>query len=440
LESESFLIKFFLFIILFVLLSLFFGIETAYYSLSEKDLKQLRRKATKSSLRLVKLLSNPKPFFLAIKIGLFVTNIATIIVGIILVQDLARIIGFDKEVPTLLIALLMLSVLIVLSELLSRLFVLKYNQATASLASLPLHLYCTLMAPITNTLSKFISFLSSKLGITHNNIFVSQQKILGLVQDTEKIENLEAKERAMIHSIFELSETEVHEIMVPRTDMVCVEENARLKDLTKLIKEKGHTRIPLYSEQIDNILGIIHAKDLLPYLLLGSSDKVNLRSLARPAYFVPESKKLHHLLKEFQQEKSHMAIVVDEYGGTAGLVTLEDVIEEIVGDIQDEYDQELPLYRKLDEKTFLVDAKIDLHDLNEELEINLPTEGEYESLGGFILQLTGYVPHQHEIVKYDGYTFQVEKVDRNRILLVKLSINLPQLDESDNPDVKNEEP
>lgn len=440
-ESESFLLKFIFLIILFILLSLFNGIETAYYSLSEENLEQFRKKATKRSLQLIRFLSNPKPFFLAIKIGIFIINISTIIVGFLLFEEFVSKIGLDIErsilMPT--ITIVILSILILLNELFSRLLARRNNQLIAEFFSFPLNLYYIFMMPVAKTLNNFISFLSSKLSLTNKFIFFDQQKIRDLVNESDEISTLADKERAMIHSIYEFGETEVHEIMIPRTDMVCVEENTSLEDLANLIKDKGHTRIPLYSEHVDNILGIIHAKDLLPYLLRNPSDKVNLKSLARHAFLVPEGKKLHSLLKEFQQAKYHMAIVVDEYGGTAGLVTFEDVIEEIVGDIQDEYDQETPLYRKLDENTFLVDAKIDLHELNEQLKIDLPTEGEYESLGGFILKLTGYVPHEQEVVKYDGYTFTVEKIDRNRILLVKLSQNPPRLEEGYESDPNDEE-
>ena len=422
-------------------MSLFTGIETAYYSLSEKDLEQFRKKATKRSLQLIRFLSNPKPFFLAIKIGIFIINISTIIVGFLLFEEFVSKIGLDIEMSILMptITIVILSILILLNEVFSRLLARRNNQLIAEFFSFPLNLYYIFMMPVAKTLNNFISFLSSKLGLTNKFIFLDQQKIRDLVNESDEISTLADKERAMIRSIYEFGETEVHEIMIPRTDMVCVEKNTSLEDLANLIKEKGHTRIPLYSEHVDNILGIIHAKDLLPYLLRNSSDKVNLKSLARHAFLVPEGKKLHSLLKEFQQAKYHMAIVVDEYGGTAGLVTFEDVIEEIVGDIQDEYDQEPPLYRKLDENTFLVDAKIDLHELNEQLKIDLPTEGEYESLGGFILKLTGYVPHEQEVVKYDGYTFTVEKIDRNRILLVKLSQNPPRLEEGYESDPKDEE-
>jgi CBS domain containing-hemolysin-like protein len=284
-------------------------------------------------------------------------------------------------------------------------------------------IYYYVVSPVSNALTQIIHSISQKFKLKLNGL--DSEKILAIVEDSEETD-LEEDERQMIHSIIEFGDTEVHEIMIPRTDMVCIDEYTTLSTLTGLAKEKGHSRIPLYKDDVDNILGIIHIKDILPYSIRDNTKEPSLIKFARPAHFVPETKKLDDLLKEFQKEKHHMAIVVDEYGGTAGLVTLEDVIEEIVGDIQDEYDRELPLFQKINEKTFTVHAKIDLHELNDNLNIDLPTEGEYESLGGFILSLTGYVPEEKEIVVYEDYHFLVEKIERNRIIRIKLSINTPE--------------
>lgn len=426
-DPDSFLTELAVFLILVLLSAIFSGTETAYLSLSEVDFKELRKKATKRSLRTLKLLSDPNSFSIGVKIGSLAVNIALIGVGILLAEHVARTYAIVFGLTLVIIVGTTASILFIISEFWSKLFVLRYNRIFAELVSFPVFLFYSVIAPIARLFAEIVSFLSSKFGVKSKSIFFDHQRIMAMVEEGEDMGNLEDNERAMIHSIFEFGETEVHEIMVPRTDMVCVEEGTSLRVLTRLIKEKGHSRIPLYREDVDNILGIIHAKDLLPYLTNEGSKRLDLKALARPAYFVPETKRLQNLLKEFQQEKSHMAIVVDEYGGTAGLVTLEDVIEEIVGDIQDEYDQELPLYRKIDENSFLVDAKIDLHELNEELKIDLPTEGEYESLGGFILSLTGYVPEEKEVVNYGNYTFIVEKIIRNRIVRVKLSISEPQL-------------
>jgi len=419
LDLESYLLLI-TFIPLLFLSAFFSSAEVAFLSLSELDLKELRKKALKRSKRVAQLLDNHHTFFIAIRFASLVAQIALVCTVILLSKSVA----VFSDVSHTLVLILMLSFFAVtvfmINEILAK-FVLKKNRLVAEFLSLPAMVYFTLISPFIGLLARFFQFFSNMLDVSRKSTVFEHHKIMALVEDREENGGLEDNERAMIDSIFEFGETEVHEIMIPRIDIVGVEENISLENLTKLIKSKGHSRIPLYNEGLDNILGIIHAKDLLPIIINGKADIPDLKKLARPASFVPESKKLHHLLKEFQKKRQHMTIVVDEYGGTAGLVTLEDVLEEIVGEIQDEYDKEPPLYKKIDENSFLVDAKIDLDELNEELEMDLPTEGEYESLGGFIFSLTDYVPEQNEVVKYNNYRFLIKKIDRNRIIQVELT-------------------
>jgi putative hemolysin len=234
----------------------------------------------------------------------------------------------------------------------------------------------------------------------------------------EKIQTLEEDERRMIHSIFELGKTRVKEIMVPRIDMVCIEESANLEEIKELVKKRGHSRIPLFRESIDQIIGIVYVKDLF----LGEKEykeKEDWSRLARKAHFVPENKMIDELLQEMRREKVHLAVVVDEYGGTAGLVTLEDILEEIVGEIEDEYDKgEFPI-QKMDEDNYKVAAKVSIHDLNEMLELDLP-EKEFETVGGLIYDLVGGVPEEGKIIEYKGLSFQVERVKGQRIVKVRI--------------------
>lgn len=236
--------------------------------------------------------------------------------------------------------------------------------------------------------------------------------------------DLEKEEKEMIHGIRELADTEVKEIMLPRPDMICAEEHATLDQIREIVKKGGHSRIPLYKENIDNITGIIHVKDL--FLKEAEGKKItNLSQLARKAYFIPETKKTDELLREFKRDKNHMAIVVDEYGGTAGLVTLEDILEEIVGEIQDEYDMEVPPIQKVDERTYRIDAKVGIEDLNEELGTNIEQKG-FETVGGFIYDLVGSVPEEGKVIEYKsehvGLRIVVEKVKGQRIKTVKVTL------------------
>jgi putative hemolysin len=244
---------------------------------------------------------------------------------------------------------------------------------------------------------------------------------------------LEEDEKRMIHGVVELGETEVQEIMRPRQDMVCAEENSTLQQMKELAKKYGHSRFPIYKKDIDNVTGIIHVKDLF-LLSADQRENVKLSSLARKAYFVPDSKRVDELLREFKRDKIHMAIVVDEYGGTAGLVTLEDVLEEIVGEIQDEYDKEVPPIRKLDVNTYRVEAKVSLEELNEALGTRIEEKG-FETVGGFIYDLVGSVPEQGRVLEYACNTcrlrLQVERVEGQRIRTVKITVVSPSPKQTD---------
>jgi putative hemolysin len=244
---------------------------------------------------------------------------------------------------------------------------------------------------------------------------ISSEEIESFTQTPESA--LEEEERRMIHGVVELGETEVKEIMHPRPDMICAEEGFTLDQIRELVIKHGHSRFPLYRENIDNITGIIYIKDI--FLLTDDQGKViKLSSLARKAYFIPETKK----------DKIHMAIVVDEYGGTAGLVTLEDILEEIVGEIQDEYDKELPPIQKLNENTYRVDAGVSIEDLNETLGTKIKEKG-FETVGGFIYDLVGGVPELGKKLEHvsgqSTLSLLVEKVEGQRIKTVKVTVVSP---------------
>ncbi|MFQ5599502.1 MAG: hemolysin family protein [Candidatus Krumholzibacteriia bacterium] len=240
-------------------------------------------------------------------------------------------------------------------------------------------------------------------------------------EDVEAHENgngprlLDRDEREMIERVFLLGETVVREIMVPRIDMVAVEESTSVADFVKLVREKRHSRLPVYRDNVDNIIGFLHIKDVIAHVdRLGQT---KLHDLLRPAYFVPETKRADDLLSEMRARRMHLAIVVDEYGGTAGIVTLEDVIEEVVGEIQDESDKEQPLVSRLADGSFRVDAKVDLDDLNERLRVALPA-GDYDTLGGYLYGLAGKIPAAGDRFRGSGLEFVIGGVRGKRITKV----------------------
>jgi len=228
---------------------------------------------------------------------------------------------------------------------------------------------------------------------------------------------LEADEREMIHGVVELGETAVKEVMIPRVEIIGIPVQAGLSEAITIIKETGHSRFPLYSESLDDIKGILYAKDLLSFAF--DKGEVNLVDIVRKPYFIHENIRLDVLLRELKKKRLHIAIVVDEYGGTAGLVTLEDILEEIVGEIEDEYDGEPPAIVKESNDTYVVGGSVTIADLNDEAGLDLPEE-EFETVGGLIYDLVGSLPEKGRSVKYHDLTFVVDKVEGQRIVKVKI--------------------
>ncbi len=234
---------------------------------------------------------------------------------------------------------------------------------------------------------------------------------------------IEEDERQMIHSIFEFSDTVVREVMVPRIDMACVEDTTTVDGVLRVILEEGHSRIPVYRETIDQIVGVVHVKDLLSHVKAGHHS-LAVGEVMRPAYFIPESKRLDDLLREMRRKRTQMAIVVDEYGGTAGLVTVEDLVEEIVGPILDEYDVDEKLFETVNDHSAIVDGRLSIEEVNELMGLDLPA-GEVDTIGGFVYSLLGHVPAQGEKVDAGEAEIVVEKLEGHRIARVRISRRVP---------------
>ncbi|MBW1982422.1 MAG: HlyC/CorC family transporter [Deltaproteobacteria bacterium] len=237
------------------------------------------------------------------------------------------------------------------------------------------------------------------------------------------------EEGEMIQSIFSFHDTVVREIMIPRTDCVTASVETPVDGLLELIIQEGHSRIPVYADNIDNIVGILHAKDLLSSW---GKNEIDLQSTLRTPYFIPETKKVSQLLKELRSKKSHMAIVIDEYGGFAGLVTIEDIIEEIIGEIHDEYDAEETLLVSTPEGDLLVDARLDVDDLAKHLQIEAP-EGDFESVGGLIISILGRVPQIQETVTYGNLEMVIESADARKIDKVRIRLQQPEESSEESP-------
>ncbi|RMD85811.1 MAG: HlyC/CorC family transporter [Calditrichaeota bacterium] len=410
-----------LFLILLALSALFSGSETAFFSLPASILERFKKSRIKSEKRVAALMQNPRQLLITIVVGNTVVNITTASLAAILTTRVGAILQWNSHVILVIDVLVVTFVLLIVSEILPKVMAVRNAEKFARRFSGFIQFTYYLFFPVTYLLARFTSLLQHRLGLKAEKTQISEDELLALADVGEEYGTLEEEEREIIHSIFEFGETTVKEIMVPRTDMVCIEVHTPYTELLKIVRGKLHSRIPIYKERIDNIVGILYIKDLLPYLYHRKKGaKIDLTKLMREPYFVPEQKKISELLKEFQKNRIHMALVVDEYGGIAGLVTLEDIIEEIVGEIQDEYDKELPMITRINETTFVVDGRMQLEELNEELHLNLPEESGVETISGFILNLMGSVPKEKEKVRYNGYLFTVEQVIKNRIKKVKI--------------------
>ena len=249
-----------------------------------------------------------------------------------------------------------------------------------------------------------------------------EHEIQELLEEGEEQGLISVHEERLINSIFDFRETIASEIMTPSAEMVCADLKTSVPELIRLINEEGYTRIPIYQGTPDQIVGILHAKDLLRICALGPNAQVDLKEFLNPATFIPESKPITELLREFQSKKIHLAIVVDEFGGVRGLVTFEDVIEEIVGEIDDEHDDEESELRVVDERTVIVDAKIDIEEVEAHFRLSLP-EGPYESVGGFITHRLGKVPQSGVVVQESGLSFKVLGADPRRIKSLRIVRN-----------------
>jgi len=399
--------------------------ETAFFSLTQSTIANLKEAKDLRSRRVVRLLDRPKDLLITILTGNALVNVAAAVIGAVLSLRLSEAIGFPAALSLAIEILLITGIILIIGEITPKIMALKHAQTWALWTALPIDVIRRLLFPVTCLLNLLSSGVSRALRVERHRLTISEDEIKTLVEVSGERGALEEDEKEMIQGIFEISETTVREIMVPRVDVVCLPITSTVRDVIKLVKEKGHSRIPIYNENLDNIAGLIHVKDLLPYLENGDRE-VEIANILRKAYFVPEGKKIDDLLRQFQKDKSHLAIVVDEYGGTAGLVTLEDVLEEIVGEIQDEYDKEVPLYQWVDENILVADARINIGELNEVLgdEI-LPETDDYETLGGFIFSQTGDLPRPKETLNYGNLHFTIEELSGKRIGKIRIEKRAP---------------
>ena len=370
-------------------------------------------------------MQNPRRLLITILTANTLVNVGIAGGAALVAAHLAARLGLARSLVVSIEVVIVTFLVLVIGEITPKISAIRRAEGWARLLSWPLLVVHTILSPFAGLLYRVITLALRTVGIGPRGVDLSEEDVRALVDVGEERGTLEAAEKRMLHSLFDFGDTTVREIMVPRTDMAAVSATDSYDKVIRIIKEKSFSRIPVYDQQIDDIKGILYVRDLLPYART-QPKRVNLLQIARPPFFVPEQKKIDSLLRDFQRQRTNVAIVVDEYGGTAGLVTLEDVLEEIVGEIQDEHDLEAPMVRTLDDRTLIVDARMDLHDMEELLGVELPTEEGFDSLGGFIYSLMGEIPEENEQARYEGLTFTVRKVDGRRISEVEVVVDAHQ--------------
>ncbi|MFW5644982.1 MAG: gliding motility-associated protein GldE [Bacteroidota bacterium] len=397
------------------------GSETAFFSIAPNQLGELKEMNTRGSGQTLKLLAKPEKLLATILISNIFLTIAIIIISTYITLN-----TFDlRENPVTLMLIHVLVItflLLIFGEIIPKLYANQNALRFSVFMSYPIYFLNKIFSPVSFLLLKSSNLVNRKLASGKPDItMVDLSDALDLTTDFVQ------EDKNLLKGIVKFSHIEVNEIMKPRMDVVAIDLDTRMSEMVKIINESEFSRIPVYSETFDNIRGILYVKDLLPYI--DEEENFNWHFLIRPSYYVPGSKKINVLLQEFREKKIHMAIVVDEYGGTEGIVTLEDILEEIVGEITDESDEIESFYTKIDERNYVFDAKTLLNDfyktVNIEEDIFEKIRGDADTLAGLVLELVGDLPSPNDIIKVDPFTFTIVSVDNRRIKKIKVSIDRP---------------
>lgn len=416
-------------VLLLLCSALISGAEVAFFSLTPTDLDGEGDETVSRKKRIVKkLLSRPKKLLATILVANNTINIAIVLLFETLSDSWFD--GLNYQIPVFgwslnLVFILKIVVatflILMFGEILPKIYATRNNRSFALFMAHPLNALDALFSPISLPMRNTTLFMERRLGKQKSNLSVDQlSQALELTSD----EDTTQEEQKILQGIVTFGNTDTKQVMKPRMDIFALNEESSFKDILPDIISHGYSRIPVYKDSMDNITGILYVKDLIPHLDRKSFDWVSLK---REAYFVPENKKLDDLLNEFKDMKMHLAIVVDEYGGTSGLISLEDIIEEIVGEISDEFDDDDLIFSKLDDNTFVFEGKTPLKDFYKVIQLEDPqifedAKGEAETLAGFLLEISRGFPKMNEILTFHNYSFTIEAFENKRIKQIKLSI------------------
>ncbi|MGB4004883.1 MAG: hemolysin family protein [Halanaerobiales bacterium] len=418
-------------LVLLIALNAFFAAsEIALISLNENKLRYMAEEGNKKASQLLKILGDPSKFLATIQIGITLAGfLASAFAADTFAEPLVELIKKTqipvsetvlKNIAVIFITLVLSYFTLIFGELVPKRLAMKKTETISFFVVSPLIALSTVTSPFVKLLSVSTNFVVRLFGIdpAAEEEMVTEEEIRMLVDVGEEKGAIDENEREMINNIFEFDNKEVCDIMTHRTEIVGIPITASIKEIMDIVKEAKFTRYPVYEENIDDIIGILNIKDFIQ--LTEDRNDFCLKNIIRQPYFVPSSKKADELFRELQSTKTHMAVVIDEYGGTAGIVTIEDLLEEIVGNIFDEYDEEEKEFEKLDENTFIISGVTSLDRVTEVLDVDLPVD-DYDTLSGFIIGQLGRIPEEGETpeVEFEEIVFKVEKVEEKRIARVK---------------------
>lgn len=397
------------------------GSEIALFSLTKKDIEEIEKQRKKHLIE--NLLERPKKLLATILIVNNFINIAIVVISVQITNLIFA--NLDPWLKFILEIGLVSFTILFFGEILPKI----YASRNAVLFSMKvadlIHVLNIGLSPISMPMRSFSIFVEKKFKQQSSNFSVDHlSHALELTSDEETTK----EEHKILQGIVNFGNTDTRQVMKPRIDVFALNESASFSEILPLIIENGYSRVPIYKENLDTVVGVLYSKDLLPHI-----DKKDFKwtSLLRQPYFVPENKKLDDLLKEFQEKKIHLAIVVDEYGGTSGIVSLEDIIEQIVGDISDEFDDEDLIYSKLDDNNYIFEGKTNLQEFYKAIDLDDETifenaKGESETLAGLLLEISGRFPKKGEVIHFDSFKFTIEALDKKRIKQIKVTLNPPQ--------------
>lgn len=414
-----------------ILLNGFFAAsEIAIISLRRSKTKELVKKGVQSALIIDHFQQNHQKFLATIQVGItFVSTIASAFGGAQVVEDVAPLlrrvpyefISSNAEIIAFFLVVVLISYLsLVLGELVPKSLALRFTQRIALFVSYPISLCSSVFSVFVKilTASSNLLMLPFKGKQSYMDANLSEEEIRAMLEESREAGTIEKREHDFIENVFDFGDLEVGKVMIPHNKMDVIDIELDEEEFIKKMLKHNHTRIPIYEDQVDNIIGILYSKDVFARIAKGQ--KIKIRELLRSPLFVPSAQRLHDVLQKFKKEQTHMAIVLDEHGGVDGLVTLEDILEEIVGDIQDEVDKINKEIRKQEDGTYLVDGSTPITDFNRVIDTSLPEDGSYNSISGFILDLVKRFPKKNEKIKCENLEFEIVEKTRKRIKTIKV--------------------